>query len=118
VIPVGEFDSPLEFEGFVNVYHPLLGGILTESWNLPARVSEAIRYHHAMEYARDAQDLAAVTQLGNLICHHHGIGVEKGTIDFSNNEAVRFLKIPEFKMNALLDAAVDAFSVTSEIYPF
>ncbi|OGL41562.1 MAG: hypothetical protein A2161_12215 [Candidatus Schekmanbacteria bacterium RBG_13_48_7] len=110
-------ETPEEFEDFVKAYHSVLGGILTQSWNLPSRVSEAIRFHHDPEKAVEAKRMTAIVCFGNLLCHYHGIGVEPENIEIHGSASAKILGMQSFKVDALLEVALEAFKITSEIFP-
>ncbi|MFQ5706183.1 MAG: HDOD domain-containing protein [bacterium] len=65
------FEIEREVFGFT---HAEVGGELIRTWNLPASLSEAIRYHHDPSKSRDDSDLTAVVHIANIVVHACEIG--------------------------------------------
>jgi HD-like signal output (HDOD) protein len=55
--------------------HALLGAHLLDEWNLPASILDAVAFHHQPELASEEhQELAALTELADMIANLSGIG--------------------------------------------
>ena len=50
----------------LGVDHALVGAVLIRRWGLPGSIATAVERHHAP----DAEGIAAVVQLADLIVHH------------------------------------------------
>jgi len=53
--------------------HSAVGGYLAEWWNLPARIVEALHWHHEPAESDDVR-LASVVHLADIVVHRAGIG--------------------------------------------
>lgn len=56
--------------------HVQLGAHILESWNLPAPIATAARWHHDPAAAGDGAADAAAVGLADAICNHWGVGTE------------------------------------------
>lgn len=63
----------IEVETF-GMDHAEAGGILSEHWNLPPAVAEAIRLHHHPEHAETDPVLCAVAAVANYVTYGCGLG--------------------------------------------
>jgi len=54
------------------IAHPEVGYLLTDTWNLPAELTEAVRFHHDISKAEQFPDLVAVVGLGALMTDAYG----------------------------------------------
>ena len=60
--------APAEvIEKIIETYHPKIGGVIGEKWNLPAPVLEAINYHHMLASAGEYVRYAAVANLSDIL---------------------------------------------------
>jgi len=106
-----------DFKEFIQQYHPALGEKITEQWNFPRRLTLAIRYHHHVEKAGETQRLTAIVNLGDMLCHVHGVGVAPEKLDLLDTMSAKVLEIQEFKLLALNEVASEAFKITTELFP-
>lgn len=67
--------------------HSDVGAMLVSKWLFPPQLSEAIQYHHDLEGAEDHSQLAAITNLANLIMAFLQIG-------FKTNRSVKLEEEP------------------------
>jgi HD-like signal output (HDOD) protein len=51
----------------IEAYHPKVGGVVAEKWNLPASVVEAITCHHALAAASEHRRYAAAANLSDAL---------------------------------------------------
>jgi putative nucleotidyltransferase with HDIG domain len=58
-----------DLHGLLSELHAAVGGKMTEAWKLPARVVEAIRYHHEPESAPFHSVNAFLVQLADALAH-------------------------------------------------
>lgn len=56
----------------VGLAHPEAGYILTDSWDLPPELTEAVRFHHDIHQAKSAPDVVAVVGLAALMTDAYG----------------------------------------------
>ncbi len=54
-------------ETILQTYHPKVGGVVGEKWNLPPAVRETITCHHALAAAREHRAIAAVSSLSDTL---------------------------------------------------
>ncbi len=64
------WDAEMECLGFT---HAELGGALTERWQLPARLAQAVSRHHEALLAPAIDGLAGVVSFADRVADHHGI---------------------------------------------
>ena len=59
--------------------HTRVGGVLAESWSLPAVLVDAIRYHHQPEKSRSDKTLTTIVYLADLLMSrfHSGLELER-----------------------------------------
>jgi len=58
----------------LGVTHAEIGSWLTEKWNLPAGLAEAVSYHHSPKDSKENPSLTAIVHLGNILCRMKNIG--------------------------------------------
>jgi len=75
----GDF-STLERET-IGIDHQEIGQRLAENWNLPANLTEAIRFHHYPEQAREHEQLTHLVYLADLLTSWFLAGVEREFIN-------------------------------------
>ena len=56
------------------VDHTRVGGWIAEQWHLPARLQDALIYHHAPGSARHSKEVAAVVHLADILARAAGYG--------------------------------------------
>ena len=62
-------------EEAIGVTHAWVGGWLASQWNLPAVLTEALKFHHQPESAHEtARETASAVNVGNVVCHLAGLG--------------------------------------------
>jgi len=57
-----------------DIEHAEIGGLVAESWNFPAALADAIRYHHTPDLAGRHQYEVHIAHLANVFCHRARIG--------------------------------------------
>lgn len=57
---------------YVGLAHPEAGYILTDSWDLPPELTEAVRFHHDIKQAQQAPDVVAVVGLAAVMTDAYG----------------------------------------------
>ena len=50
--------------------HSIVGALLIEAWNLPAKVCESIKYHHDVESSTQYQIETKILSLGDQFAHY------------------------------------------------
>ena len=82
----------------IGIDHAQVGGLMAEKWNLPAGLTEAIRYHH---YPAEATNpiLPAIVNLANSLTLHRA-SPKEGL--FANEISPETLEILGIKPNVLL----------------
>lgn len=55
-----------------NIAHGEAGGVLTEHWNFPQGIVEAIQYHHEPEHKTEEPRLTSLAAMANYIAHQAG----------------------------------------------
>jgi len=71
-----EEDVPLRVaeQRVLGYTHECVGQLLAERWKLPARLGEAIGFHHRPEQALTARREAALVHLGDVLARALGLG--------------------------------------------
>jgi putative nucleotidyltransferase with HDIG domain len=54
-------------ERAIGFTHAQIGGVLAETWKLPAKLAEAITFHHKPQMAQDENTIAYFVHLGNFL---------------------------------------------------
>ncbi len=54
--------------------HAEIGGMLLESWSFPAKMIEAVRWHHDPDSAEESGTLIDIVHVANVLCLMLGIG--------------------------------------------
>jgi HD-like signal output (HDOD) protein len=80
-------------------------------WKLPADVAAAVIHRRTPEAAGDHARIAAVTQLANDVCRHHGAWVPQKAVDFAAHPALALLKIGVDKLPSRADVMAMAHKV-------
>jgi HD-like signal output (HDOD) protein len=62
-------------------------------WKLPAAVTAAVIHRREPQGAGEYAPLAAVTQLANDLCRHHGAWAPQRTVDFKAHPALALVKL-------------------------
>jgi putative nucleotidyltransferase with HDIG domain len=70
-------------EKVLGVSHTQLGAWLSQMWNLPPNLVDAIVYHHDPMDSRDHQTLCALIHLSDIFCKKLGIGFSGDEVDVS-----------------------------------
>ncbi len=74
--------------------HEDIGAWLSEHWQLPEQLKDAISYHHNPPMAKSAFKLTAMVHLGNILCQSLGIGLLEGKrMPRLNPEAWKILEL-------------------------
>lgn len=98
--------------------HGDVGGALTERWNLPDALSEAIRYHHIPAHATASQIEAAIVHLAETLANRSEIGAfcEDASLQTQIDPVVwdiLELKAEDFDEPAVIGEAGNQFSDTA-----
>jgi putative nucleotidyltransferase with HDIG domain len=80
--------------------HAEVGARLTEHWNLPSHLVQAIRYHHTPSQQDPSSPLTSIVHLADVLCITLGIGLGTDGLQYS-------LEYNTLEMLHLDDAAVD-----------
>lgn len=70
------------------INHAELGAKITESWDFPEDIVEAIRLHHRGEEASDADRVTPIVYLANILTLSMGIGVGRDGLSYRGKEGV------------------------------
>lgn len=62
--------------------HATAGGIVTETWNLPADLRRAVRHHHDRNHLRPDGDLVALLHIADQAVLRMGIGVGFSDVEY------------------------------------
>jgi len=108
--------SFLEAEKSVYPYsHEEVGACVIRKWNFPEGLATAVMHHHDLHMKNTAdpgmKNLAAVVSLADMFCHKLGIGFRspEEDLDLSSTKAAKKLKIPEEKLESLLEAFKEGY---------
>jgi len=85
--------------------HAEVGARLTEHWNLPTHLVEAIRYHHNPSLQDPPSMLTSIVHLADVLCITLGIGLGTDGLQYS-------LEDKTIEMLNLDDAAVEGLLIT------
>lgn len=67
----------------LGIAHPEAGFILTDGWDLPPELTEAVRFHHDISQAKSAPDVVAVVGLAALMTDAYGRINRDNVMDFA-----------------------------------
>lgn len=67
----------------LGIAHPEAGFILTDGWDLPPELTEAVRFHHDIAQAKSAPDVVAVVGLAALMTDAYGRINRDNVMDFA-----------------------------------
>jgi HD-like signal output (HDOD) protein len=56
-------------EKYCEITHQNIGYMVAEGWNLPASLSEVIRYHHDPMNSLENRKLTSIVHIGNIFSH-------------------------------------------------
>lgn len=97
--------SLLEVEkSILRVQHAEVGGRLLERWNFPPELAAAVTFHHAPGEAKEHQQWAAYTYLGNMIAHFMGYSFGhqafafRGRAEALDLAGIRSDELPQYMM--------------------
>lgn len=97
--------NPLEAEAeILGVHHAELGALIAESWQLPALISESIRFHHTPAHAmdRDVQTLCdVITVADSIACRI--VETDSATRSFDCTESCQRLRVDDETFEALCE---------------
>ena len=95
----------------LHIDHAALGSMLCDHWQLPARLSHAVRYHHSPSQAGDDWQLAAVVHAANALTMTVGIGLGVDGLQYLLDEsALLRLGLTSEDMEVLADELIDQLS--------
>lgn len=84
--------------------HPSIGGHLADWWNLPPKIVEAVRWHHAPNESKMDRRLTHLVHLSNALAHQLELGSsgpkQPSTIDERTYE---ILALPHAEIEKILD---------------
>ncbi len=93
--------------------HAEVGARLTEHWNLPSHLVQAIRFHHNPSYQDPPNQLTSIVHLADVLCITLGIGLGTDGLQYSlENETLERLKLDDSALDSLL-IAISEFAVES-----
>jgi HD-like signal output (HDOD) protein len=97
-------DALIEAEqGTFGIAHPEVGYIVAGNWDLPAPISECIRFHHQPERAREFPELVRLIALASRLTDHlelpEAMPIERCA------ESARAFGIEEHQLTGILDVA-------------
>lgn len=81
----------------MGIAHPEAGFILTDNWDLPPELTEAVRFHHDIAQAKHAPDVVAVVGLAALMTDAYGRINRDNVMDFARQakQALDVLQLTE-----------------------
>ncbi len=92
----------------MRIDHAALGGMITERWQLPPKLSKAIAYHHHPSDADDVWQLATIVHLADALALMIGVGIGIDGLNYTlDAAAVERLGIDELELLALTDQLID-----------
>lgn len=102
-------------EHALGIAHPEAGFILTDSWDLPPELTEAVRFHHDIAKATAAPDVVAVVGLAALMTDAYGRINRDNVMVFAQQakKALEVLSLTEKQFIAAL--AETAAAIKTEI---
>jgi putative nucleotidyltransferase with HDIG domain len=91
--------------------HAEVGARLTEHWNLPSHLVEAIRYHHTPSLQEPPNALTSIVHLADVLCITLGIGLGTDGLRYSlEDETVERLHLDDAAVDSLL-MAISEFAI-------
>jgi HD-like signal output (HDOD) protein len=109
---------PEELQEIVEAYHPKVGGVVGEKWNLPASVIEAITCHHALAAAREHRRYAAAANLSDALllgAETTGEGPAATAAEVLGLPAAAALGLSEAQAQSLLDVVPECLRYAREM---
>ena len=107
---LSEGDTPfdqVEAE-LLNVDHASLGGLITERWQLPPKLSQAISFHHRPREAGGAWQLATIVHLADALALSIGVGIGVDGLNYElDSEVAAKLGLTADDLMALADELAD-----------
>jgi len=83
--------------------HAEVGARLTEHWNLPSHLVQAIRYHHNPSHQDPPNTLTSIVHLADLLCITLGIGLGTDGLQYSLEDAtIEKLHLTDEDIDSLL----------------
>jgi putative nucleotidyltransferase with HDIG domain len=83
--------------------HAEVGARLTEHWNLPNHLVQAIRYHHNPSWQDPPNTLTAIVHLADVLCITLGIGLGSDGLQYALEQAtLERLNLDEAAVDSLL----------------
>ncbi len=88
--------------------HAVIGGKITEKWNLPSELSDAITYHHDPLSSEINPKLTAIVHIADAATLQMGMGLGiDGLLYELSDEALSLLKIEQHDLEVLMAEIVD-----------
>ena len=99
------------------VDHAGVAGWLARDWNLPARLTEPIVFHHSPTQARQCTDVAAIVQLADILTRGMGYGRQSDTtMPPLDQQAFHNLGVSFEQIDRVLDQAEVEFAEGIDLF--
>lgn len=96
--------------------HPILGGVLSEKWRFPKKLTEAILYHHRPQAAEQFPVETAIVHLADILIKARGIGFSGDQIvPVVNDAAFDRLDFSEQDIIDIIREMEGSFEATQEV---